>query len=341
MSPAHVLELPRIGPPADCPRSWTVSNPSPVMARTALALLDIGVLRGPMLIKDPAEIVRQSLRAWRAEQHRDMKVFNLDLHVRELEVIGEDLERVNQVSISLNNDGIWPRYRIGSGILQLERAHKGLGETALHWIERAAGRTLPIYTPCEALARCSWIYWGGCDDESEVFEQMALNGDDPEEFEGITREQFDSMIPKLATHPGEKLRRPALKAIAQTHPKSNAGKVAAALLEIAKQIKDCPPDFRLSMMNADDLPCVIRGAYLRWASGDPSERIIDDWGHEIAEMGDWVEGFADTIIACGSAAKPQATADAWNVFLCDIAIAMDILRPVDRLIRLIGEHVHG
>ena len=342
MMSAHVLELPRLGPPRDCPRTWTLHGNSPAMARMGLALLDIGVLDKGIPAANPVELVRQSLSAWLAHQHRDMNVFRFELEISEFDLykIDEDA-RPYQVNVALSPAGAWPLYHIGPRVKELERRHPGLGQTVMHWIERAGARSIPLYTPAEALSLCSWNYWQGMNDEREAIAEAVANGESADDIEILTRAEFDADIPAWAHSPKRKLRTPALKQLAAHQPGRHTARIAALLIQIetllcAKNTRHC------ALADRDnDNTCVHRAAWLRWSRNDPMQRILDDWHQDISMMGEWTENFAEIQIRFGATTSDDILADIWREFLDRIACAMDILRLVDKLIMLIGVPDHG
>ena len=313
-APSTALIIPTI--PALIPTSLTVTDASARAAKIVLSLFDMGLVSEIDLEGNsfPHELISTVLTRWLDERSRDFKGhFNLYLSMKDtLEEMGmsnEDLESVDvgediathglKVAVYFRNPGF---YTLREKVDALENDVPGLGEHALSMLYSVLHQTQFAVTPCWALDTARYEYWQGEDDEKDVIEEYLMND---EEYDGLTRAEFDEQIPKLASEPGEKLSRAKIARIAKEYPR--LAKLCMLLLEgetIRKEYKQFV--WSENIFDGGDCHNVEYGCLLSWQEGDPVCRILDDWGNYVYQMGtcdltgiyfshDSAEGIADLL----------------------------------------------
>lgn len=353
---ASALEIPRLGSPRHCPRSLKVhGSDSGVMARAAVALIDAGIMVDtPRGTGTGADVVYRGLQAWLDKQCQGMHVFDFALHLAEV----DDLDDVSygtrvpprrvvghHLDIELNTaSGYWGKWiAIGGGVTRLEKAAPGLGETALWWLNEVSC-VMPLFTPRDALHQAQWTYWSGCEDESEVLAMYNDEGEDPDQYEGLTAKEFHDAIPKIAVDPQRRLRREKLSEIAGYHssPRNRTERVATRLLVLDALYVDKGGVWPNRLPINDTNEVIQRAAALRWSAKDPMYRIADDYTHQASESGEFEECFSRVAIADpgrkASRDELQDCVHAWRDHLSHLARVFTVLRTADALIVELGSY---
>lgn len=336
------LQIPRIGPPSFVPRSFTVVDASePLTAQAALTLMDAGIIPADLRLgghHTPDRVLRAGLVDWLERQQAGMRVirFGLQLGLVDPSIRGD--KRPEYFNLRLvTHDGYWqPPLIIGPAVKRLDADHLGLGETLMYWLSQAH-RLIPIYTPNDALGMASYVYWSGCDNETEWRDMMERDGEDPADFEIVTRAEFDKAIPLWASVPRQRIKPKDLRGLDGNAPwsKSRTRRVATLLSRMADRHADKAvwPD-PLPMPDGADI--FLRAATLMWSDRDPMLRIADDFGNLAMEHGEYCEHFSEAnFIAAHArtrAAERQEITDAWRDHFAHLAKVIHIMRIVDQLI---------
>jgi len=285
-----MLAIPSLG---RVPRTFTVPRASIPAARTALALLEAGLLNETAPRTSPAELVKQGLDTWLDRHAGKLRMFNValryddgDLRVYRDEE-AEPKEKAVMLSMFSTN---WDAPLIGERVKDCERAITGLGETILYWLNRASAH-VPVWTPSSALNAACWCYWQGCNDERERIEEMKLNDEAGAIPDLFTRAQFDSAIPTWASSPRERIKREGIEHLASPRRTTVTGKVSRALLKLIATMKHA------AVFEApDDPPLGPYALMLRWSKDDPMTRIWDDASNDLAESGEYREWITQSCI---------------------------------------------
>lgn len=187
------------------------------------------------------------------------------------EAFGADLD-ANHLAIGLSS-GNRDRFLVGEGVERLESLVPGLGWTALREISNAG---LPFdlmeFHWLEDAARDS--YWGGCDDEKEFYESM---GEDIEEYQGLTRAEFDETVPlkrmfELGDLKDSKLRELSSSGIAEV------AEVARLILQ-SRRLKKIDPVCNMNQLSGifDWHVSLDPTGIMGWKDFEVVERICDDY----------------------------------------------------------------
>lgn len=335
------LQIPRIGPPSVVPRSFTVVDASePFTAQAALTLMDAGIIPVDLRLggqRSPERVLQAGLVNWLERQQAGMRVIRFGLQLGLVDPSIRREKRPEYFNLRLvTHDGYWqPALIIGPAVKRIEADHAGLGETLMYWLNQAH-RLIPIYTPNDALGMASFVYWSGCENEAEWREMMLHDGEDPGDFEIVTRAQFDKAIPLWASKPKQRITPENLRGIDgnASWSKSRTRRVATLLSRLADWHADKTqwPD---PLPIPDDL-VILRAATLMWSDRDPMLRIADDFGNLAMEHGEYCEHFSEAnFIAAHArtrAAERQEITDAWRDHFAHLAKVIHIMRIVDQLI---------
>lgn len=306
-----MLEIPHLGA---VQRRLRLCRPSPVAARTALALLEDGQLQ-PDATGAVTDLLRNGFRTWLDRHTAGMRTIDIKLWYT------EDRQRT-AADIALGTDLPHPLY-VGHRLTALQRQIPGLGETVLWHLDHDLPGQLEIFTPSETLCTAQYMEWGGCDDEQEVVQQYLADGEDPKDIEVLTRAQFDRTLPAWATEPGERIKPPRLKKIAAG--RGLAARVATAvlgLIEVRGHHEASEDGCRL-------WPPV---QVLCWGPSDRvTLRLADSLGNMLSECGEYIENFAETSID-----NSPYDSGRLHAFMRDAEKPLRALRAADRILQLIG-----
>ncbi|HXC39236.1 MAG TPA: PRTRC system protein F [Burkholderiales bacterium] len=350
MIAAHALQIPLMGGPADCPRTFTVRTPeSGVIARAALAIMDAGRLEDTGQRGSSAAILQGALHAWLTRHGAGMRVLRFGLKVGEgalqcdmpahstlVEVFKKGTQGA-YVTLS-TPDGYWgERVIIGNRCAELERRKPGLGETALWWLEQAS-RVVPMWLPADALAAAEWLHWHGETDEQTAVEML----DGEEEWTGVRRADFDC-IPKWALDPKRRLSGQAL-------PKRSTHRKTAAVLRLLAELEKLHEDKRLwpgrlplDGEGADDFAMVNMAAFAVWSqeSAEVQHRLADDFCQVESESGEYIDVFSSAFLPDpGPGANENQRADAmfaWRDHLAHLERGLAVMRLADALLHELSE----
>jgi len=342
---ANALQIPRLGSPRDCPRTFRVTgNDDGMLARCALALMDAGVITDaplPRPGRGASDLLQRGLQRWFDQQTRGLRYLHFELNVNEFETSAGAhrlcVELVNHREFTFGNQVL-----IGPRVTALEKAHPGVGQAVLLGLH-AVSRRVPLYTPMVAQDWASFSYWMGCDDEREVLTQLREQGDDPKLYEGLRAREFYAAIPRWVAHPKKPAGTRTIERLATRNDR--AGRVVRILAELSALQRG--PDWPEPQPNPDDVTMFCHAAILRWHRDDPMPRILDDFGHELAESGEYIEHFSRALfsdprlgtIAGSDDVAPQYDGPdaAFKDYFDNLARLFTMLRLADRLIH----EIHG
>ncbi|MDK9702419.1 MAG: PRTRC system protein F [Sulfuritalea sp.] len=204
----------------------------------------------------------------------------------------------------------------------LETAHKGLGETALYWLNRAIWKVeAGVATPNQLRELCVNHMWYGADTQKDFMEEHeAMNGDG-ETFDGLSPAVFDAEFPEWVIKPREVLGTKQLQRIALK--KTGAGAVAKVLIDLIDALNTCS-GFE---PNRDLIP-VVATAALRWNSEDSTTQVIDDLDDYLGQCETATDQLAVMPI-------PQ-DAEQFKAWLDSTSSSLRIFNLLDQLIGLIS-----
>ncbi len=307
-----MLQIPALG---DVPRTLRHVQTNRITARTALTLLDHGLLPPETDAALPA-LIETAFREWLARHATGMQHIGIRIGYFENERDGRVIAHIT-MGTTLAHPLL-----VGKRLASLQKSFPGLGETVLWHLDHDLHGCVEIFTPSMALTATQWEHWGGMNDESEVAAEAQGEG---ETWEGITRAEFDRALPGWATRPQERIKPRALRALARRQ-KGLAGKVAAATLDLLALGGEFEP---LEDGHRYWPPAQI----LVWGPRDRvTYRILDDFGNFFFQSGEYVEDFASFEIA-----DPSLAVTNFEGFLATTEKTVRTLRAADRVLQLIGE----
>jgi PRTRC genetic system protein F len=280
------------------PRAYTSATTNPLAAQMALALAGDAEL--PALSrKDAPEIaaLERQLADWLARQNAQMKFLRAGVHLALNQRANgwetDDQRAPDAYTVVLRNHdeeyfgSVWHlewRFRA------LEAAAPGLAGAALNAITHAGAHSFHVYAPAQAEYWASYVWWHGCDDESEALaEYRAMEGEDAEPPEDLpTRAAFDKALPRAVTRPRSKLKAADLERIGRR--RDRAGEAARGVLAIDEACKAAHrrtkaaerskrPPFDLESSDEDGFTAMGAMCALRWNARDPMFRVFDDYGN--------------------------------------------------------------
>lgn len=322
------------------PHRLLTINGARVSARMALSLMQIGLLT----YRDWAtpwaheiDLVERALTRWLRWATRELQIFQFGIAYsdRRAEKIMSQLgwtlfekEHADHISFTLYRTGDPPAYTIGAGIIELERAVPGLGETAMHYLEQTA--VLPILTPNQALYWASQAYWMGEEDETLAIEeeiQYCEPGTTPEQVDIYRKCDFLATIPEWAALPKHRLPHASLRRIALDHAGTDAAEAAALLLKIARRSKGA----WVPNTGDEQMDCADVAAVFRWSEDDDCGQIADTTLNQIFQNGESTDDF-------GSAYLPPEAAPL-KAWLRSAEKTFQLLRLCEQLVRIVGQPV--
>lgn len=200
---------------------------------------------------------------------------DVDLH-NAMEHFGVESENTLSFAISFGN---WHWFTLKERVEAIEAKVEGLGETAIHWLDRHIAPLCTAVYPNFTLYAAQYAYWYGEDDESVMLEEYGMDADDADVYR---RADFDACFPKISYEASEKLDKDALQGLL-SHPDSDVAALAAMLLEpeVAEGVGGaCVHHF------TEDHTAVLEPAIcLAWCECDDSVRIADDFFNMEGECG--------------------------------------------------------
>lgn len=303
----------------------------------ALSLMQIGLLTYRDWAKPWAhesDLIERALTRWLRRATADLQMFQFAITYSDRRASqvtayrGWDRntpEDNKRVSFTIYRIGDLPSYTLRAGITELEQAFPCLGETALHYLAKAA--VLPMLTPQHALYLASATYWHGEGDETyRLQEELEYcdPGTKPEDVEIYRKRDFLTAIPEWAALPKQHLTQTSLRRIALDHAGTTPGEVAAVLLEIARIRKGAwRPNTQDENMDCSDV-----AALFRWSDDDDCGRIVDDAMNDIINAGESTDDFGSAYLL----PDPEPL-KAW---LRSAEKSFRLLRLCERLVRLVG-----
>lgn len=221
---------------------------------------------------------------------------------------------------------------IGPKVLAVEAAVPGLGETALAAIRCAADRSVNVFDPWYAMFLASVTYWYGEDNEELAMEEIALSGEDPDDYGLVKLKDFHDLAPAWAWSPQRKLDPAMLEQIVQDARQAEETRQIAALCsKIFRHTETHPiPDAQLGL---HDLTFYGVGMALWWdyEPGCVMQRVWDDYYYQIMQGGEGNESFGIDLF--------EATPEGFKGWLEGKRNWLILASLEDRLIDLISEEV--
>ena len=263
-------------------------------ATLARMLHDAGVLDDSTLPehvgRDPWQVSQVALTAWLNCRLKGLRCFHpkFVFAIEEEQGAGAS-ETVGLVTWYSRSD----TWYIGEALEAIEATCPRVGRSILHALESVSWRTLPLFTPNEAIGCSSHIYWYGEQDEKMALDEHC--GDDQEQREEmresmITLDAFEAAYPTWALHwqqPLRPLKPRALRRLAATLPNGplrELHELAASLLALSLPER---PGLDDDGLNGEF--CGYAGA-LCWRADDcMTLRIADDLLQMIYETGEGYE----------------------------------------------------
>lgn len=279
---------------------------------------------------DPVERVKEAVSRWTAEHCGELPNLQIGLIVTcnpaELLSGNEDDDAPGVLgascAMSMYAEG-FDGYRLMElPTCALETAHKGLGQTALYWLNRAIWKVeAGVATPNQLRELCVDHLWSGASTQKSFLEEYeAMNGDD-ETFDGLSPEVFDAGFPGWVSKPKKILGTKQLQHIALK--KTGAGAVAKVLINLIDAINTCR-----GLERNRDLISVVATAALRWNSEDSMTQVIDDLDDYLGQCETATDQLAVMPI-------PQ-DAKQFKAWLDNTSSSLRIFNLLDRLIGLIS-----
>jgi PRTRC genetic system protein F len=170
---------------------------------------------------------------------------------------------------------------VGAEVEALEAEVPGLGWSALKAITAATAQ-YDLFGFSFFQWAASYCYWGGCEDEKECYESM---GESLDEYEGMTRDELEEIIPIRAFAKAKPLSRAALQTV-QRGGSVKAARVASLILKLQGLGKVQQP-FHMGTLSAEFdwyetlTPTVIMG----WKQMGDLMAVADDFGNYVMEGG--------------------------------------------------------
>jgi PRTRC genetic system protein F len=309
-----------------------------VSARMALSLMQIGLLAyrdWAIPWQHESDLIERAMAKWLRKATSELQLFQFgitysDHRASEIEQFNgwlpDDSDHRNQVSFTIYRIGDIPSYTLGTGITELEQAIPGLGETAMHYLEQTA--VLPILTPSFALYLAQHTYWRGEEDETIAIEEeleYCEEGTTAEQLDIYCKSDFLTTIPEWAATAKQRLPLSSLRRIALEQADTDAGKVAAILLKIAR----FRSGYWLPDAHAEQLECSDVAAIFRWSTNDDCGRIVDDAFQQIFESGENTDDFGTAYLA------PEA--EPLKAWLRSAENTFRLLRLCEQLVWMVGQ----
>lgn len=170
---------------------------------------------------------------------------------------------------------------VGNGVERLEAQFEGLGWAALTEVGRV-GIHYDLFDFSWLEQAASYAYWCGGEDEKEWLEQC---GEDPENYQGVTRETFEESIPLRRMLKAPKLTSKRLLEIAESGT-GEAAEVARIIVQV-RRLKNTPPICRMAELSQelDWFDSLDPTAILGWKDWAVVNQLADDYS-EIMYSGD-------------------------------------------------------
>lgn len=275
--------------PASLPTEYVIPVGLQRSAEIALGMLDAGLLTHTDPSLSPSMMVEQSMAEWFARITSDLNWLEVNLAMsadHENLHYGLDDDSIKSY-FGIEGDealhfgvtfGGWHWFTLKEKVEALEAKVEGLGETAIHWLDKHIFPLCTAVTPNFTFYAAQHAYWYGEDDESTILEEN--EGD--EDTDIYRRADFDASFPKLSYEAGEKLDKAALQGLL-SHPDREVASLAAMLLE--PEVEDEVRGTYLQQFADDHLPVMEPAICLAWAEKDDSVQIVDDYFNYEMECG--------------------------------------------------------
>lgn len=324
MQPA--LSLPSL---TGIPHALTVETGSRMAARAALSFLELGLLTDADARRDVsvALLVAIALERWLKPRIAGLRICPVRLHATdEHETTGVEIIWTSETITELAYT-----FTLAGAVNALQRAHPGLGETALWHLQLAwwyaPGRP---FLPSHARDLAEQWIWQGEPDERAVIEELKAQGEHPADIDVLTSAQLDRIIPTWAQRPTRRVKQRELARIARRHPRSLSGKVAALCLEIAEFQSAHKSALRnvCSWPDWSESGPLGYSVFARWTPVDPCAQLVD---YEY-DMGS--QDGADAIFGADAVAPDRKSIRRW---MDNAAHAITLLGLAERLTFLIGD----
>lgn len=282
--------------------------------------------------REPWLVAQAALTHWLNQQLNGLRC----LHPRFVLAIDDESGSVGETVGVVRWYGHAGTWCVGTALEAIEAIRPRLGQTILHALEWMSWRTLPLFTPGEAIGWTSSIYWYGEQDETLALDEQCP--DDPAQREEmresmLTLAAFEKTHPKWALHWQEPLKplkprtlRRLAADLAPSSPLRFVCERTAALL-------DLPLGCRMGTESGeiDGEFCGYAGLLCWSESEQMTSRIADDMMQMVYESGEGVE-------ECGAVRLRLDEADDLLTWLSRMTHWFEAVRLIDQLIFAL---VHG
>ena len=296
-------------------------------------LLDASVIQGRVRASaaaNPAAVCQQHLQRWLQQRLGPLQCLDLGFTVYLGRAPGlDDDPRSGGASLLWGADpDIWV---VGPALEALEALHPRLGSTVLNTIESQCWRSVPVFTPSEALCTAQMLYWYGESDETWVVEEACGRSKRRQQAmreEMVTRAKIEAEFPAwaLAYHSERKVLSPrALRRLVTGAADPRVRRIAELTLALSalKLDRRFQPEVEGEFVGY--------GAVLAWREEQHPDlllRIFDDHinlAHE-AECYDW----------CGEQHFDLEDADAFGEWALGMVPHLEAIRLIDALIHALS-----
>lgn len=240
------------------------------------------------------------------------------------EAFDADLD-ASHVAIGLSA-GDRERFLVGDGVERLESLVPGLGWTALKEI-CSAGMVYDLmeFGWIEDAARDS--HWGGCDDEREFYESL---GEDIEEYQGLSRAEFDESVPLKRMLQNGNLTTAKLRELASSDIEG-VSEVAKLILQ-SRRLKKIEPVCNMNQLSSifDWHVSLDPTGIMGWKDFDVVERICDDYAEMMYQGEPCLRDFTSIIYV------PLTSGKALSELEMKLRGSLRRLRCADKLLSMIA-----
>lgn len=305
-----------------------------LMAKVALEFLDAGEIPEDEKGDTPA-VLKEALGRW-AVKHAPMldhRGFTLATSFDQTAIDYSDSypDEINPDEwIFAIEAGEMQWYPVKAGIMALENAVKGLGETALNLIETAGYRTLDMFGPNRARDMCQYLYWYGMDTQEDYIEELK-NYDEEDVLENLddqlTPDSFDASFDDWVINATQVHDTEALARLETTEQVGFVRELLPLLRELDQWIKK---EARLPSLRSE-CQNVYFGFCLEWEEDDPLSRIIDDH----CEQANYASDSYTTLLVMEKAPSERQAFIQWKKGVED---GFALLSTLERLLTMIANY---
>lgn len=276
------------------------------------------------------DIVSQALSVWASKLCADINlldsfsiVASLDREAFYLDYDGDE-STAGMAFFGLVSDQMTPHINVKQKIEALEKAHPGLGRTAVYYAEMAGYRTFEVLSPSHGFSLAQNLYWMDLDNDEDVKSESGYCGGDELDEDALLPSTYIAAFPEVFLK-GVGLEREALRRIASA--KDTAGETAKVILSIMDLIEQDAelPDLRMYAVDKAFFSCYM-GMDEEHSMLD---RVIDDFYQSTG----YSEGFTDMY----GIADVRLDKEAFLKWRDSMEKGFLLYSKLDRLMGLIGE----